>query len=156
MKEILDILRQELVLCTRSCEISSQQQTMLAGQIDDASVDAIVHMMDPILLQMQRIEQRKDNLLLQFGHKTLQGLLDRQPLSAEKTLAGHLMEKLTVRLEALQRINRQNQMLLQKQREYIDFSINVIMRISTGTIYASCGNVGSEITHVKKIFDQTV
>lgn len=156
MKEILDILRQELILCTRIRDISQQQRDVLAETLNGKAVSTITQQINELLTQLGKLEQRKQKLLAQNGEKTLKGLLLRQPFSAEKTLAGQLLTKLSGIIKELQLTSMNSRALLQRNMQYVEFSINVMTQASAGTTYTPPGGADSNTTHAKKMFDQSV
>ena len=156
MKEILDILRQELILCNRLCELGEKQQLGLTESLDGRKISAEAQQIEALLMQLGSLEQRKNKLLEHFGEKTLKGLLLRQPFSQEKTLAGQLMTKLSSTIHKIQQISLNSRSLLQRNLQYIDFSVNVMTQASAGTTYTAPGSMPPETLRAKKMFDQSV
>ena len=93
MKEIIEILRQQLILCGRILEISQKQQQNLVKHAAAASGAAAAEM-EPLLVSLQKSEAAKIQLLRTLGIRDLSEAIAKQPTSREKEMALHLLEKL--------------------------------------------------------------
>lgn len=156
MKEILGILRQELVLCTRLSELVGQQETELAKTLDSQTAASVVQHMDPLLKQLGKAEKQKTMLLAQAGESTIAGFLQKQPPSPEKELFGQLLDKLARVSQKLRQAGDGNAVLLQRNLQYIAFSINVMAQAQADTTYAPTGGDESKTLQTKKMFDRSV
>ncbi len=156
MKEILGILRQELVLCMRLSELTEQQRTALAKTLDSQEAAAAVQQMEPLLKQLGKAEKQKAFLLAQAGESTMADFLQKQLSSPEKQLFEQLLEKLAHVSQKLQRAGAGNDVLLQRNLQYIAFNINVMAQAQADATYASSGGDETNTLQTKKMFDRSV
>ena len=156
MKEILGILRQELVLCMRLSELTEQQRTALAKTLDSQEAAAAVQQMEPLLKQLGKAEKQKALLLAQAGESTMADFLQKQPPSPEKQLFEQLLEKLAHVSQKLQRAGAGNDVLLQRNLQYIAFNIKVMAQAQADATYASSGGDETNTLQTKKMFDRSV
>lgn len=155
MKEIIEVLRQELILCSRILELSKLQQKILVrNEADEAR--SIAAKIEPLLSNLGKVEESKRQLLRQQQCDTIVDLLAKSYRNAEREMAIRLLEKLDKDMQELKAISAQNQSLLRRNMGYIDFSINVITQTAAGTTYASSGGQSAEPSSGMKMFDTNI
>ena len=155
MKEIIEILRQQLILCGRILEISQKQQQNLVKHAAAASGAAAAEM-EPLLVSLQKSEAAKIQLLRTLGIRDLSEAIAKQPTSREKEMALRLLEKLQQVMKGLKELNGHNQELLKRNMQYIDFNINVITQATAGTTYGASGGQPAQPDGGMKMFDTNI
>lgn len=156
MKEVIDILRQQLIICKRAMEVSQKESAVLKGKMGQSSLEELVRQLEPLLAGLGTMEKRKQQLLVSMGEETLGAWLLKQPDSAEKRVAEQLLEKLQQQLRHLQQVNGQSQLLLQRNMQYIEYSVNVMTQVSAGTTYTSPKDAEPQLMRGTKMFDKSV
>ena len=155
MKEIIEILRQQLILCGRILAISQKQQKHLVEHAAAAS-RAVAAEMEPLLVSLQKSEANKDALLKKISGHDIAAFIRRQPKSMERDMAQRLLEKLQAVMAELKALNGHNQELLKRNMQYIDFNINVMTQAAAGTTYEATGGQPAQPDAGVKMFDTNI
>lgn len=155
MKEIIEILRQEMIFCGRILELSKKQTEKLV-QNEAAEASTVAVEIESLLLRLGHIEENKQQLLAQTKSEDMAAFLAGQPRTKERNMALSLLQKLEKQMKELQVLSVQNHELLQRNIQYIDFTINVITQTAAGPTYASSGGLGTETSGSVKMFDKNI
>ena len=155
MKEIIEILRQQLILCGRILAISQKQQKQLVEHAATAS-GATAAEMEPLLASLQKSEANKDALLKKISGHDIAEFIRRQPKSMERDMAQRLLEKLQAVMGELKALNGHNRELLKRNMQYIDFNINVMTQAAAGTTYEATGGQPAQPDAGVKMFDTNI
>ena len=156
MNEIIALLKQQLTLGTRIWDLSSQQQKNLIEQIGGRAIASLTLQMESLLVQLAAVEKRQQAVLARSGEGTLAALLSRQPVSTERNLASQLLNRLQQQIAQIKILNERNRVLLERNRQFAAFSINVITQASAETTYVPPGNSGVQAAKRVKMFDKSI
>lgn len=154
MKEIIRIVRQQLVLCQQLQLLVHQQRELLKGH-STADISEFARKMEPLLLELGRLDKQQKQQLAQSSARTMAELLERQPASVERSLAAQLLEKLQRTMQDTREEGRKNDMLLQRNMEFIDYTINVLNQTTADATYAPPG-AAAQAVRPKKMFDASI
>lgn len=152
MKEVIDILRQRLVLAmSLQKHVAAQRKALKAA--DSGEVRRITRDIDPLLTKMAAMDKKQVALI---GNKTFAEWLSLQPESPEKQMAGKLLTKLQEQLMMLKDGNTGNIDLLQRNIKFIDYSVNVMTQTSADVTYGAPQGYGAGPVQGRKMFDAGV
>lgn len=152
MKEIIDILRQRLVLAmSLQKHVVAQRKALKA--VDDSGIRRITREIDPLLVKMGALDKKQERLL---GNLTFAQWLERQSDSAEKQMALKLLSKLNEKLLQLKTGNSGNMDLLQRNIKFIDYNVNVMTQTSADVTYGAPQGYGAGPVQGRKMFDTGV
>ena len=154
MKEIIRILRQQLVLCQQLQLLVHQQRELLKGH-STADISEFARKMEPLLLELGRLDKQQKQQLAESSARTMAELLERQPASVERSLAAQLLEKLQRTMQDTREEGRKNDMLLQRNMEFIDYTINVLNQTTADAVYAPPG-AAAQAVRPRKMFDASI
>ena len=154
MKEIIRIVRQQLVLCQQLQLLVHQQRELLKGH-STADISEFARKMEPLLLELGRLDKQQKQQLAESSARTMAELLERQPASVERSLAAQLLEKLQRTMQDTREEGRKNDMLLQRNMEFIDYTINVLNQTTADAVYAPPG-AAAQAVRPRKMFDASI
>lgn len=154
MKDIIRILRQQLVLCQQLNSIVHQQRELLKGH-GAADTSGFAKKMEPLLLELGKLDKQQKQQLAQSSASTMAELLGRQPASVERSLAEQLLEKLQRIMQDTREEGRKNDVLLRRNMEFIDYTINVLNQTTTDAAYAPPG-AAAQAVRPRKMFDASI
>ncbi len=155
MKDIVDILRQQLVLSKRLLELAQAQRIELV-KTDAVAARKLASEMEPILANINSLEKRKAELLANLGEDNLSTWLSKLPYSPDKKVLGTLIENQEIVLRELKKTNDSNQQYLDRHAKFIDYSINVMTQTSAGVTYGTPGDDGGRPVQGRKMFEAGV
>ena len=156
MKELINILRQQLILCRRLLEISEAQRTEFSGKDAGTHNAQLTHEMEDVLARTMMNSKAQDKFLAGTGAQDTEAFLAGQPMSREKMLARELLEKLTSTMQQLKKINAANQQLLDRHIQFINFNVNVMTQVSSGPTYAPAQGARQQESARTKMFDKNI
>lgn len=155
MKEIIDVVRQQLVLVTRLNEVTEKNRELLV-KTDAKEARKSILSMEPILTKLGALEKRQQQLLTDRGGSTLAEWIQQQAPSLEKQIAENLLGKLTEQLGRLKSRNSENLHLLERNIKFIDYNINVMTQTTAEVTYGAPQGSGGGPVQGRKIFDTGV
>ncbi|WP_027407476.1 flagellar protein FlgN [Anaerovibrio sp. RM50] len=155
MKDIIDILRQQLILLGRLLELAKSQKEKLV-HTDAEAARKLSAEMEPIMIEISSLDKRKDAIMAESNSRNLTDWLEKQPLSQEKGVLRALLVKQEDLLQELKGINSKNMQFLDRHTKFIDYSINVMTQTSAGVTYGTPGDNGGMPVQGRKMFDTGV
>ena len=155
MKDIVEILRQQLVLCKRLLELAQAQKIELV-KTDAVAARKLTGTMEPIMAEINSLEKRKEKLMSSRGENSLPVWLSKLPDSPEKEVLDTLIKKQEIVLQELKKVNSDNLQYLNRHAEFIDYNINVMTQTSAGVTYGTPGDAGGMPVQGRKMFDAGV
>ena len=154
MKEIIRILRQQLVLCQQLQSIVHQQRELLKER-SAADTSEFAKKMEPLLLELGKLDKQQKQQLAQGSARTMAELLGRQPASVERSLAVQLLQKTQRIMQDTREEGRKNDVLLRRNMEFIDYTINVLNQTTADAVYAPPG-AAAQAVRPRKMFDASI
>lgn len=155
MKDIIDILRQQLVLCRRLLELAQAQRQELV-KTDAVAARKLAGEMEPVVAKVNSLEKRKAELLAGLGEPSVSALVSKMPYSPDKKVLGTLITNQDNVLQELKRINTDNLQYLDRHAKFIDYNINVMTQTSAGVTYGTPGDDGGMPVQGRKMFEAGV
>ena len=155
MKDIIRILRQQLVLCQQLNSIVHQQRELLKGH-GAADTSGFAKKMEPLLLELGKLDKQQKQQLAQGSARTMAELLGCQPASVERSLANQLLHKVQQSMQDSKAVGQQIYLLLQRNQEFIDYNINVMNQTSADVTYTPPGAANLQAMRQKKMFDTSI
>ena len=150
MKEIIQLLRQQLGILTRIVELMTKMQQMLREKPTDPSIIKIVQTIEPLLQELDRIGSEQDVICKKYLVNDLNLLLTAQQDSVEKYVALRLLSQVGKLQKNLKTQLISNSHLLDRENKFIQFNLNVVTQTKADPIYKPHGN---DDIRSKKIFD---
>ena len=151
MKDIIDILRQQLILLGRLLELAKTQKEKLV-HTDAEAARKLSADMEPIMIEISSLDKRKAE---RHTHSLLEWL-EKQPESPDRVMLQTLLDKQEEILQELKGINSRNMQFLDRHSKFIDYSINVMTQTSAGVTYGTPGDNGGMPVQGRKMFDTGV
>ena len=155
MKDIIDILRQQLILLGRLLELAKAQKEKLV-HTDAEAARKLSADMEPIMIDISSLDKRKDGIMAELHTHSLLEWLEKQPESSDKAMLQTLLNKQEDILQELKGINSRNMQFLDRYSKFIDYSINVMTQTSAGVTYGTPGDNGGMPVQGRKMFDTGV
>lgn len=155
MKDIIDILRQQLILLGRLLELAKAQKEKLV-HTDAEAARKLSADMEPIMIDISSLDKRKDGIMAELHTHSLLEWLEKQPESSDKAMLQTLLNKQEDILQELKGINSRNMQFLDRHSKFIDYSINVMTQTSAGVTYGTPGDDGGRPVQGRKMFDAGV
>ncbi|WP_297965079.1 flagellar protein FlgN [uncultured Anaerovibrio sp.] len=154
MKDIIDILRQQLLLLSRLLELVQIQREKLI-KIDAEAARRLSAEIEPVMIDISSLDKRRDSIMSDLKVKDFGKWLKDQPNSPDKEVLSRLLAEEEKILHKLKEINSQNMQFLDRHSEFIDYSINVMTQTSAGVTYGTPNNGGMPVQG-RKMFDTGV
>ena len=155
MKDIIDILRQQLVLCARLFELVKAQKKELIT-VNAVAASQLSREMETVMASISAVEKRKNMKLSALREDTLAQCLASQPDGPEKSFAIQLLTKQEVLLQEIKDANGNNLQYLDRNSKFIDYSINVMTQTSAGATYGTPEGYGGMPVQGVKMFEAGV
>ncbi len=159
MSEIIKLLSLQIDICRRLLAgIKRQRQGLCdgSGVLMSKETKAI----ETLLIELRRIEKRQALLLKGTATRDLAELLSRTALSKERTVAKHLLQEVGDLMREVKEAVVINSALLDRQMQFILFSINVMAGTTAETTYnkplKEAENDKKQMNAATKIFDASV
>ena len=93
MKEVIKILREQLILCAHMEEVIEQQKKVLLKHSAGTAASDAAKKLELLLLELGKIEARQQAFIGQSGYTSWGDFLQQQPESVERVLAVQLLQK---------------------------------------------------------------
>lgn len=154
MKQLQEMLRQQLKVCRQLVELSeAQKEKFTVSSIP--RTDDFVKETEKLLAELGRLENIKEQYIHQQNAVNVEEFIGRSADSDDKHLTEKLQAALTQTMTQLQQLGRENKDMLDRAMKYVNFSVNVLTQTAAGMTYASSGGEQSTASK-KKMFDQSV
>lgn len=155
MKDIIEVLRQQLILCRRLLDLAQAQRVELV-KTDAVAARKLAGTMEPIMANINSLEKRKEKFLTSRGETDLPTWLSKVPDSPDKEVLDTLINKQEIVLQELKKVNSNNLQYLNRHTEFINYNINVMTQTSAGVTYGTPGDNGGMPVQGRKMFDTGV
>ncbi len=155
MDEVVRLLRAQILISNTCLEKLKAIKTTIQAENKGANIAAAVQDMEPALLEMGKLEKRKQEFLVKNKASSLQAVLAQQPHSDARNIAVHLLHRAQEFEDSLVREVASTRFLLEKGKKYVDFNINVMTQTVASDIYNQDA-AESESRRGVKMFDSSV
>ena len=155
MDEAVRLLRAQILISNTCLEKLRAIKKTIQAENKGADIAAAVQDMEPALLELGKLEKRKQEFLTQCKASSMQAVLASQPDSEKRELAVHLLHRAQEFEESLVREVAATRFLLEKGKKYVDFNINVMTRTMASETYNQDA-AESESRREFKMFDSSV
>lgn len=155
MKAIMEILGQELALLARLEGLADRQRESLKENLNGKAVREATLEVDKILAALAVLAQRKEQLLQRLGFANMSEAVTRFPFSEEKLRAQQFLARISELLNNLKTTSIISRELLQRNMQYLSYSLNVMTQAQAGTTYQA-PDAPAQAVEARKLFDQSV
>lgn len=156
MQEVIALLDKELEFVRDIKAKAEEQKTALTNQRGGATAGKIAEEIMMKLTALSQTGEEQTALLKNRQCETLNELIEKQPVSEQRTMAAEKLQILQMELRELERITTVSKKLLAKDMEFAGFTINVMNQVAADVTYAPQGESGPAPLRGKKMFDQSV
>ena len=141
MDETIKILREQTVLCSRLPELFNQLINILKNNSPD--VYEPIHKISLIMRELSKSEKKSKEFLIKVHATSFVEYVSAQEKDIRRDVAQNLLKKLVdVQIQLKTRLAELNK-LLKQGRDFIEFNLNILARISASDTYGSGARTGS-------------
>ncbi len=155
MDEVVRLLRAQILISNRALEKLKAIKETIQAENKGAHIVAAVQAMEPVLLELGKLEKQKQVFLQGKNVSSVQAVLAQEPASEAREIAVHLLHRAQEFEESLTREVAATRLLLEKGKQYVDFHINVLTRTVASDTYNQDA-AESESRREIKMFDSSV
>ena len=155
MDEVVRLLRAQILISNRALEKLKAIKETIQAENKGAHIVAAVQAMEPVLLELGKLEKQKQAFLQGRKLSSVQAVLAQEPASEAREIAVHLLHRAQEFEESLTREVAATRLLLEKGKQYVDFHINVLTRTVASDTYNQDA-AESESRREIKMFDSSV
>ena len=155
MDEVVRLLRAQILISNRALEKLKAIKETIQAENKGAHIVAAVQAMEPVLLELGKLEKQKQVFLQGKNVSSVQAVLAQEPASEAREIAVHLLHRAQEFEESLIREVAATRLLLEKGKQYVDFHINVLTRTVASDTYNQDA-AESESRREIKMFDSSV
>lgn len=155
MQRIIQLIRQQLVLCLRLLELTCQQRDALI-YMEASAVQRITKEMEVVIMDLNRLERKRREFLQAHEAKTVAEWVKNQPAGLERDMAQQLLAKQAAALEKLRTASANNQQHLDNNMKYISYNINVMTGAVAGVTYGAAETAGVGAVPGSGMFDANI
>ena len=144
MDETIKILREQTVLCSRLPELFNQLINILKNNSPD--VYEPIQKISLIMRELSTSEKKSKEFLIKVHATSFVEYVSAQEKDIRRDVAQNLLKKLVdVQIQLKTRLAELNKVLKQG-RDFIEFNLNILARISASDTYGSGARTGSHRT----------
>lgn len=155
MDEAVRLLRAQILISNRCLEKLKAIKNTIQAENKGANIVAAVQEMEPVLLELGKLDKQKQAFLQAKKTSSVQAVLAKEPDSEAREIAVHLLHRAQEFEETLAREVAATRLLLEKGKQYVDFHINVLTRTVASDTYNQDA-AESESRREIKMFDSSV
>lgn len=155
MDEVVRLLRAQILISNRCLEKLKAIKNTIQAENKGANIVAAVQEMEPVLLELGKLDKQKQAFLQAQKTSSMQAVLAKEPDSEAREIAVHLLHRAQEFEETLAREVAATRLLLEKGKQYVDFHINVLTRTVASDTYNQDA-AESESRREIKMFDSSV
>ena len=152
MDETIKILREQTVLCSRLPELFNKLIEIIKNNSPD--VQEPLQKIALIMRELSKSEKKSKEFLLKVKATSFAQYVSAQEQNIQRDVAQNLLKKLVaVQVQLKTRLAELNR-LLQKGRDFIEFNLNILARISASETYGSAAQTNSMRT--RRMFEVNI
>ncbi len=155
MQELIQFIRQQLVLCLRLLELLQQQRSALV-HTEPAAVGGLTKDIEIVVIDLNRLEKQRQEFLRRHHSGDAAQWLAKQPPGLEKSMAEQLLAKQAAVLDRLKEASGSNMAYLSNNMTYIDYNINVLTGTAAGVTYGQPDAGRQDSVQGSKMFEANV
>ena len=153
MQELIQLLRQQLILLKRIAELMGNLKKMLRDKPSGDKMVEIVNSIEPLMKDMDKIIQNQSEICKKYGANHLEMLISAQQDSVEKYVALRLLNQINEIQKNLKTGIFSTAHLLDKENKFIKYNLNVLTQVKANPIYKPPGGDDIEARRGNTIFD---
>ena len=152
MDETIKLLRERSILCAHLPELVEG----LIGVVKNNSPDVQepIRKIEAVLRDLAKNEQRTQDFLKRVKASSFAEFLAAQDKGVERDVAEKLLQKAADAQRRLKAQAAELGLLLQRGKDYVDFNLNILARISASDTYGAEAKTVSQRT--RRMFDANV
>ena len=152
MDETIKILREQTVLCSRLPELFNQLIDILKNH--SSEVYEPIQKISLIMRELSKSEKKSKEFLIKVKAASFAEYVSAQEKDIRRDVAQSLLKKLiAVQVQLKTRLAELNK-LLKQGRDFIEFNLNILARISASETYGSGAQTGSQRT--RRMFEANI
>ena len=155
MDEVVRLLREQILISNRCLEKLKAIKNTIQAENKGANIVAAVQEMEPVLLDLGKLEKQKRAFLQGKKSSSLKAVLAKITDSEARGIAVHLLHRAQEFEDTLAREVMATRLLLEKGKQYVDFHINVLTRTVASDTYNQDAAAGESRREIK-MFDSSV
>lgn len=152
MKEIIDILRQQVILLM-SLKKQAEEHREVLKAANPRETNRIGREIERTMIKLAELMKRQQQLV---GDMEVLAWLQAQPETPEREMAEKLLDKLWTLLLDTKVVSIGNRELLKRNIEFIDYNVNVMTQTSAGVTYGAPQGSGGGAVQGRKMFEAGV
>ena len=150
MQELIQLLRQQLILLKRIAELMGNLKKMLRDKPSGDQMVEIVNAIEPLMKDIDKILQGQSELCKKYGADHLEMLVSAQQDSVENL---RLLSQINELQKNLKTGIFSTAHLLDKENKFIKYNLNVLTQVKANPIYKPPGGEDAETRRGNTIFD---
>lgn len=152
MEETIKLLRERSILCTHLPELVDE----LIGVVKNNSPDVQepIRKIEAVMRDLSKNEQKTQEFLTRVKASSLAEFLAAQDKNIQRDVAEKLLQKAADSQRLLKAQAAQLDLLLQRGKDYVEFNLNILARISASDTYGAEAKTSSQRT--RRMFDANI
>ena len=155
MKEAIAILERQRDISMRLEDLLEALLEALRTDTSGSRVSRAVQDIEPLLSELPKLLGDQERFLAACGQPDMDSFVQAQPVSSERDAALRLLDEIGQESDMLRYQLDMSELLLQRNKEFIDYHINVLSATSAGSTYGSSG-LGASGGRGSGMFDKNV
>lgn len=142
MDETIKLLREQTVLCAHLPELFDELIKIMQSNSPD--VQELIQKIETILRDLNNNERKAQEFLKRVKASSFTEYLATQEKNIQRDVAEKLLNKATDSQRRLRQQTDQLKLLLQRGKDYIEFNLNILARISASDTYGAAAKTSSQ------------
>ena len=142
MDETIKLLREQTVLCTHLPELFDELIKIMQSNSPD--VQNVIGKIEAIMRDLSANEKKAREFLSRVGASSFAEYLAAQKKNIQRDVAEKLLKKASDSQQRLKIQTEQLKLLLQHGKDYVEFNLNILAKISASDTYGSAAQTGSQ------------
>lgn len=141
MDETIKILREQAVLCAHLPELCDELIKIMQSNSPD--VQEIISKIESTVRDLSRNERRAQDFLKRVKASSFAEFIAAQDKNIQRDVAEKLLRKTADAQLRLQTQVAELKLLLQRGKQYVEFNLNILGRVSASGTYGAAAQTGS-------------
>lgn len=141
MDETIKLLREQTVLCAHLPELFDELIRLVQNNSSD--VQELIGKIESTMRDLAKNEQRAQEFLKRVNAPSFAEYLAAQDENIQRSVAEKLLQKATDNQRRLKNQIDQLKLLVQRGKDYVNFNLNILARISASDTYGAAAQTGS-------------
>ena len=152
MDETIKLLRERSILCTHLPELVEELINVVKN--NSPAVQEPVSKIEAIMRDLSKNEQKTQDFLKRVKAPSMAEFLAAQNKSIQRDVAEKLLKNASDAQMRLKAQSAELNLLLQRAKDYVEFNLNILARISASDTYGSGAKTDSQRT--RRMFEANV